>query len=257
MPLVSACTYPRSTALSITRDVIDCTHISTTESAAHGASVQNICYLLGSRSAGVGVLIDPGAEPETILTAVQHRERDCGLRITHILLSRAHILTFLAARQLAEATGALVCLHAADLHLWRLRRGDQCLAFGITDTAGGRSAESSSRLLAEGDPDVILSAGDVVGNRSLDLQVLHTPGVTPGSCCFYSLSQRLLFTGGTLQRGSCGRLDMGGDSAALAQSLQEELVPLLVGLDDESELETQGGGTRGKTTEPKWIWQSQ
>jgi glyoxylase-like metal-dependent hydrolase (beta-lactamase superfamily II) len=58
-------------------------------------------------------------------------------------------------------------------------------------------------------------------------KVIHTPGHSPGSCCFYFPSERLCATGDTLFAGSVGRTDlMGGDSNALVHSIQTKLYTL-------------------------------
>jgi glyoxylase-like metal-dependent hydrolase (beta-lactamase superfamily II) len=55
---------------------------------------------------------------------------------------------------------------------------------------------------------------------SLRLQVLHTPGHTPGSVCLFSPDQGLLFSGDTLFAGGWGRVDLpGGSAEAMAESI--------------------------------------
>jgi glyoxylase-like metal-dependent hydrolase (beta-lactamase superfamily II) len=62
---------------------------------------------------------------------------------------------------------------------------------------------------------------------TLEGRVLHTPGHSPGSVCLWFPSERTLFTGDTLFRGSVGRTDLpGGSTAALIQSVRERLFPL-------------------------------
>lgn len=57
--------------------------------------------------------------------------------------------------------------------------------------------------------------------------VLHTPGHTPGSACFYFEDQGLLFSGDTLFRGGIGRTDLwGGDGRAIIRSIRERLYSL-------------------------------
>ena len=61
------------------------------------------------------------------------------------------------------------------------------------------------------------------------LKTLHTPGHTPGSCCFYSeyFDEPLLLSGDTLFRESIGRTDLpGGDSGQIIKSIKQRVLPL-------------------------------
>ena len=60
-----------------------------------------------------------------------------------------------------------------------------------------------------------------------DFEVFHTPGHTPGCCCYYVKSEGVLFSGDTLFAGSVGRSDFPGSSASgLIRSVREKLLPL-------------------------------
>ena len=91
-----------------------------------------------------------------------------------------------------------------------------------------------------------LRDGEVVEAGKLRLTVLHTPGHTPGSCCF--LCGDVLFTGDTLFRGSVGRTDFpGGSYDALKRSLDRlAALPgdytLLPGHDDATTLAEERAG---------------
>lgn len=67
-------------------------------------------------------------------------------------------------------------------------------------------------------PKYLCQNGDRIG----ELEVVHTPGHTPGSICLYHREKRLLFSGDTIfPEGSFGRYDLpGGDLAALRQSVE-------------------------------------
>ena len=70
------------------------------------------------------------------------------------------------------------------------------------------------------EPDLVLEEGDIAG----PFKVLHVPGHTPGSVCFYDEKNNVLFSGDTLFRGDCGRTDLpGGDRDQLRQSLKRLL----------------------------------
>ena len=60
-----------------------------------------------------------------------------------------------------------------------------------------------------------------------DIQIIHTPGHTPGGCCYYLPRENVVFTGDTLFNGSIGRTDFpGGDSTLLLSSINEKLLTL-------------------------------
>lgn len=72
-----------------------------------------------------------------------------------------------------------------------------------------------------------LSAGDVIKEGSIELQVIEVPGHTPGGVAFYSAKDGCLFSGDTLFQGSIGRTDLeGGSYADLISSITKKLLPL-------------------------------
>jgi hydroxyacylglutathione hydrolase len=77
--------------------------------------------------------------------------------------------------------------------------------------------------------DEHIHQGDVVffGGQGDSIEVLHTPGHTPGSCSFFLPSRGLLFSGDTLFSGSVGRTDLwGGDFDTEMNSIRKRLLPL-------------------------------
>lgn len=155
------------------------------------------CYLLAAEGAPEAAVIDPGDEAEAILA----RARDEGLQVRAVLLTHAHWDHIGAVAEVAEATGAPVMLHRADQPL--------------LDAWSPRPVQ----------PACFLDQGDEVRVGAVRLQVLHTPGHTPGGLCF--LAGRHLFTGDTLFAGAVGRWDFpGGSEAALRRSLRERILVL-------------------------------
>lgn len=72
-----------------------------------------------------------------------------------------------------------------------------------------------------------LKDGDILDLAGLKIEVLHTPGHTPGHCCFYLDSQGILFSGDQLFRGSIGRTDLpGGDFDTLIDSMRNKIITL-------------------------------
>ena len=72
-----------------------------------------------------------------------------------------------------------------------------------------------------------------VAFRLFDIQVIHTPGHTPGSCCYYLKDEDVLFSGDTLFCGSAGRTDFPGGSM---QELQNSLNRLVESLPEETKV---------------------
>ena len=80
-------------------------------------------------------------------------------------------------------------------------------------------------LAAPGTADRLLQDGEIINVGCLEIQVLHTPGHTPGSVCF--LAGTNLFTGDTLFVGDVGRTDLtGGSLPTLLQSIKEKILVL-------------------------------
>ncbi len=141
------------------------------------------------------ILVDAGVVPMT-LEEVRHR-------IDTIVLTHCHYDHIAHVVEIARMCNATVCIHAQD-------------APGLTDEARNLAMLFGARAPAVV-PDRILREGDRVG----DLEVLHTPGHTPGCICLYDRDERILFSGDTVfTGGSFGRYDFpGGDRTALAASL--------------------------------------
>ncbi len=75
--------------------------------------------------------------------------------------------------------------------------------------------------------DFLLEDGSIVDEAGIKLQVLHTPGHTPGGICLYSKDQKIVFTNDTLFTDSVGRTDFpGGGEQQLLTSVREKLFTL-------------------------------
>ncbi len=165
------------------------------------------CYLVGCETTRQALVIDPGADGERILAAVQAAD----LILQTIVNTHGHFDHIGANRFLVEQTGARLLCHAGDLPL--LRNASQHAAIY------GLSAEPSP------EPDRLLEEGDEVAVGSVRLQVLHTPGHSPGGICLYGEGH--LFVGDTLFAGSVGRTDLpGGSHRQLIALIHEKLLPL-------------------------------
>lgn len=167
------------------------------------------CFILGSPETGEGIVVDPGAEPDRILAAVNR----LGLTIRLVINTHGHFDHVGGNRRVLEATGAELLIHEEDVYLLP-RAADVAAMYGLTTENSPRPA----RTLTDG-------MGIAVGD--LTLTVLHTPGHTPGGCSLYLAAEGFVITGDTLFADGVGRTDFPGSShAALMASIREKLFTL-------------------------------
>ena len=143
------------------------------------------CYLLGDETSKACAMIDPGGDPNEILSMI----REAGLALKAILLTHGHYdHTGGVAGLEAAFPGTPVYLHRAD-------------AEGVNPTMFPPLPREVLRFYDE---------GDTVAVGGLTVEVLHTPGHSKGSVTLKVGD--VLFCGDTLFAGSCGRTDLAGGS---------------------------------------------
>ena len=165
------------------------------------------CYIVGSELTREGMVIDPGGDAEGILRLV----KEPGLDIKYIVLTHGHIDHIGAVSELKEATGAELAIHPEDALYLRGKSGPE----GMFPQSAGPPPEV----------DRMLQDGDTISVSGLHLQVIHTPGHTPGGICL--LTDGVLFSGDTLFNGGIGRSDFpGGSGPQLLNSIHTRLLVL-------------------------------
>ncbi len=170
--------------------------------------IQTNCYVVGCEETKAGAIIDPGGHPERILAEVRRHR----LAIRYVLNTHAHFDHTDANRAIVAATGAPLALHAADRPLLEAAGGASL--FGLQADPGPP-------------PDLELHDGDELEVGRLRLQVLHTPGHTPGHVCFYEAKEGVLFGGDLLFHRGVGRTDLpGGSWPQLLDSIRRVLFAL-------------------------------
>ncbi len=167
------------------------------------------CFILGCEETGQGAVIDAGGDARDIIAVVERR----GLSIAHIINTHGHFDHIGANRALKERFGANLMIHAADIPLLG-RAADIAKAYGIP-------GENSPQ------PDTCLEDGMEISFGRLAMTVLHTPGHSPGGCCFYLEAEQKIITGDTLFADSIGRTDLpGGSHEQLLDSVRAKLFTL-------------------------------
>jgi glyoxylase-like metal-dependent hydrolase (beta-lactamase superfamily II) len=162
---------------------------------------------------GQAVLVDAPPDPDEIGAHIA----ELGLVVVGILLTHGHVDHTGGAGKLAALTGAVTFVHPDDDFL-TLHPAEQLRAiFGMTPPG---SYDVPERLSPIEDGQILELAG-------LSLEVRHTPGHTPGHCCFYVKGEGALFTGDQLFAGSIGRTDLpGGSHEQLVASMQVKVMTL-------------------------------
>jgi glyoxylase-like metal-dependent hydrolase (beta-lactamase superfamily II) len=169
----------------------------------------NFAYLIGDREAGQAVVVDPAYRVGDLLEVLA-RDR---LQLVGVLATHHH----------PDHVGGSMMGYTIE-GLGRLLEDVDVPVHAHRD-----EVESVHRMTGVPLADVVgHDSGDVVTVGAIDIQLLHTPGHTPGSQCF--MVDGMLVSGDTLFLEGCGRTDLpGSDSEAMYQSLQR-----LAGLPDDT-----------------------
>lgn len=161
-----------------------------------------------------GVLIDAGCLFPQEEQAVQQFISDNQLQLKHLLNTHLHIDHAFGNAFVAKTYGVLPQAHADDEFLVGTMH-QQAQLFGIHYPF---HTQSIGKYLNE---------GDTVTFGNTTLQVLHVPGHSPGSLCFYEPKAKALIAGDVLFSGSIGRTDLpGGNYNTLIRGIQKKLLTL-------------------------------
>lgn len=174
---------------------------------------QTNCYVVAQERGGPAVVIDapPGEDGVTAFV----REQD--LTPAALLLTHGHVDHMGGAGPVQRQTGAMVYVHPSDDYLTLDPQAQLRALFGLVPE-GDWLPPSERRDLAN-EKRVELAG--------IEFEVRHTPGHTPGHCCFYLDSEGVLFSGDQLFARSVGRTDLpGGDWGQLLSSMKTQVMVL-------------------------------
>ena len=168
------------------------------------------CSLLHCESSGEAVLVDPGGDPERILSEVS----DIGATLQKILVTNGHFDHVGAVGRLARELGVPIeGPHRDDLFLLE-SLSQWCSQFGFPAPEDFQ-------------PDRCLAQGDRVTFGDQTLEVRHCPGHTPGHVIFFHPHDRIAVVGDVIFKGSIGRTDFPrGDHQTLLESIRGLIWPL-------------------------------
>jgi hydroxyacylglutathione hydrolase len=172
--------------------------------------IQENSYLVRANAdATEAVFVDPGAEPQRLLAALD----ELGVTLAGILLTHTHFDHVGAVPALAEATGAQVWVPELEYEL--LLHHDE-----IMNERGGMFASLGPFLPYDAEHQV--KDGDVVELAGMTFDVVFAPGHSIGHVVYAPREAAVLLSGDVLFQGSIGRTDLpGGDHPRLLQSIRE------------------------------------
>lgn len=163
------------------------------------------CYIVSCEQTGEAAVIDPGGNENEII------ERCKGLSVKYIIDTHGHPDHVCGNGRIKEATGARIVMHKEDARFFQQPEiKDYFAMLGLPESPP---------------PDILVEDNDTIDIGNEQLQVIHTPGHTPGGICLYSKPN--CFSGDTLFVGGVGRTDFpGGSTQDLLRSIKDRLLKL-------------------------------
>lgn len=171
-------------------------------------------YLVFNPSTRDAIVIDPGMGEKSEINEFDKFVADNSLKLQGIVNTHLHLDHCFGANYVKDRYGVPVSAHIADEFLGN-DIDEQARRFGIILHHKGVMIDAP---LADGDTITI-------GDESLE--VIHTPGHSPGGICLYSADNHFLISGDTLFNGSVGRTDLpGSNHSSLLDSIHRRLFSL-------------------------------
>lgn len=164
-------------------------------------------YIVAGDESKDCIIIDPAAEEQKIVDTLSEN----GLNLCAILLTHGHFDHIGVAENLRNRFGA-------DIYAMEEEKA-------ILETSANLSDMIRQNFILKA--DVNMKDSDVINLAGCEFKVIHTPGHTIGSCCFYVEKEKVLFSGDTMFCDSYGRTDFPtGSASSIIHSITEKLLKL-------------------------------
>ncbi len=168
--------------------------------------LQANCYLVSDKTSDECLIIDPGDEANLISENILRQN----LKPIGIIATHGHFDHVMAANELQMAFDIPFYLHPND---------EKILNY-MTDSA----SHWLNRKIIEQPPAKVeyIENGEKIETGNWNLEVIHTPGHSPGGICLFNKKSKVVFTGDTLFKNGIGRTDFSyGSPQKIKQSLEK------------------------------------
>ncbi len=168
------------------------------------------CYIIFDQNSKETMVIDPAGDIDKIVEIINVLQG----KLKYIFLTHCHGDHIAGVTELKSKLGGKVLIHRDDSEGLNNKR------INLTEFMNGLPE-------IEIDADSRLDDGDLIHLGDLEFRVIHTPGHTKGGASLYLESQKLLFSGDTLFRGTWGRTDLPtSDFNQIMESITKKLMVL-------------------------------
>lgn len=168
------------------------------------------CYIIFDQKSKETMVIDPAGDVDKIVEIINVLQG----KLKYIFLTHCHGDHIAGVTELKSKLGGKVLIHRDDSEGLNNKR------INLTEFMNGLPE-------IEIDADSRLDDGDLIHLGDLEFKVIHTPGHTKGGASLYLESQKLLFSGDTLFRGTWGRTDLPtSDFNQIMESITKKLMVL-------------------------------
>ncbi len=169
------------------------------------------CIIVSCSKTSEGVIVDAGAEAETILYAIKNSD----VRVKAVLSTHAHIDHVSALAEVVDALNVPTYMHVDECSVYD-RVGASAMVYGLEPP----EQVEISKFVEDGEK---LQIGEVTA------EFIHAPGHSPGSVCivFRDESPPRVISGDVLFQGSIGRTDLpGGNFDTIMNTLKTVFLPM-------------------------------
>ncbi len=169
-------------------------------------SMAVFAYLVGDAKSGEALIIDPAADTDGIIAEAKKNN----LTIKYIVNTHGHVDHIMGNTEMKKKTGAQIIVHEDDAGMLTATPPMLLKMFGAKHSPPA---------------DITVKDGDTITVGAVSLQVIHTPGHTPGGMALHG--DGVVFTGDTLFVEAVGRTDFPDSSwPAMLRSIRERLFTL-------------------------------